>query len=121
MIHTCCAKSLLQSVQIEPESARDALLNHSLTTAAIASALNQNLELSFQGEEFTAGLLHDLGRLLLAALFPEEFCALDALQALETPESLSEEQALVGTDYCVVDRTILHRAIGTEPTMALPQ
>ena len=102
LIHACCAKSLMQSVKIEPASARDALLDHSLSTAAIASALNEKLQLGFHGEEFTAGLLHDLGRLLLAALFPDQFCDLDQIQAQETPNSLTEETQLVGTDHTSV-------------------
>ena len=34
LIHACCAKSLMQSVKIEPQSARDLLLRHRLATAS---------------------------------------------------------------------------------------
>lgn len=102
LIQACCAKSLMQTVQIDPVSARDQLLNHSIATAAIAAALNEKLRLGYSGEEFTAGLLHDLGRLLMGALFPEQFAELDRIQSQETSASLPEEESLVGTDHCAV-------------------
>src|SRR5204863_2149562 len=47
------------------------LWKHCFLTGCICRRLNQELHLDFQGEEFTAGLLHDLGRILLAVAVPE--------------------------------------------------
>ena len=39
--------------------------NHSLTTAALSKKLGATLELPMQGEDFIAGLLHDIGKIVL--------------------------------------------------------
>ncbi|HYV36412.1 MAG TPA: HDOD domain-containing protein, partial [Gemmataceae bacterium] len=51
------------------------LWNHSFLTACLCRRLNRELRFDFHGEEFTAGLLHDLGRILLAITMPGEFQA----------------------------------------------
>lgn len=101
LIQACCAKSLMQAVPVD-RVAGEAIIRHCLYTASFASAMNRSLSLRFQGEEFTAGLLHDLGRLLLGALFPESFPALHEVQRLGTVESLKLEEEIIGTDHAVV-------------------
>lgn len=101
LIQACCARSLMQSVSVD-RATGDAVIHHCLATAAFSSSINKTVGLGFQGEEFTAGLLHDLGRLLIGALFPEEFQALHRVQVLDTAESLLQEQEIIGTDHTVV-------------------
>lgn len=48
------------------------LWKHSVVTAILARLLKQYLQLHSDGEEFTAGLLHDIGKLVLAQYFPEK-------------------------------------------------
>lgn len=101
LIQACCAKSLMQSVAVD-RVAGDLILLHCLATAAFTTSLNKNLGLGFQGEEFTAGLLHDLGRLLLGSLFPDQFKALHRVQMQSNAESLSQEHEIIGTDHTVM-------------------
>jgi len=101
LIQTCCAKSLMQSVAID-QAVGEIVMQHCLATAAIASSMNKHLGLSFQGEEFTAGLLHDLGRMLLGALFPEELPKLHEIQMQSTADSLLQEQEMIGTDHALL-------------------
>ena len=98
LIQSCCAKSMMQSMPIGHE-VRDGLLKHSLTTASFATAMNRQLELGFRGEEFAAGLLHDVGRLLLGVMYPEQ---LEAILPDSSTESVATEQAILGTDHSVV-------------------
>ncbi|MCH8303680.1 MAG: HDOD domain-containing protein [Candidatus Marinimicrobia bacterium] len=46
---------------------------HSVSVAQIARAIAQKLSLPMEGEEFTAGLLHDIGKIAFDQYFSEEF------------------------------------------------
>jgi len=66
LILTSSAASLMKRLPLEQEWIRELLWRHSFTTAVACLDLNNRLRLGFQGEEFTAGLLQDFGRTLLA-------------------------------------------------------
>lgn len=46
---------------------------HSVSTGQIARSISTKLSIQMEGEEFTAGLLHDMGRIVFDQFFPEEF------------------------------------------------
>ncbi len=46
---------------------------HSVSVAQIARAISQKLSLPMEGEEFTAGLLHDIGKIAFEQYFNAEF------------------------------------------------
>lgn len=86
-----------------------ALQNHALTVARFARRIAEveSATQEVQSESFTAGLLHDLGKLLLAANLPEQF-----EQAVErskqTPCQLWEaERDLVGASHAEVSGFLL--------------
>ncbi len=54
---------------------------HSVATAVLADLLVQKLEVEYPEGAFAAGLLHDLGRLIIASGLPAEFERIQALQA----------------------------------------
>lgn len=80
----------------------EAILRHSLLTAHLASQLNRLAGVARRGEEFVAGLLHDVGRVLLAMTRPEEIEAGDPLDYTEGPDRPAHERAILGTDHCTV-------------------
>lgn len=88
LIMSSCVSTLTKKLSFEEEWIRDLLWRHSLYTAAIAHHINRRFHLGYQGEEFTAGLLHDLGRFLFASLFSDEFLKVDRLDfsERESPE-----------------------------------
>lgn len=94
LIMSSCVSTLTKKLSFEEEWIRDLLWRHSLYTAAIAHLLNERFECGFHGEEFTAGLLHDLGRFLFASLFPKEYLNVDPLtfEERENPEPNEVEQ-----------------------------
>ncbi|MGQ9917707.1 MAG: HDOD domain-containing protein [Bryobacteraceae bacterium] len=75
-----------------------AIWRHSLATAILAADLGLDLEGDMM-EFYTAGLLHDLGRLVLLASAPEAYAAL-LEQACGSAHSLELERELFGQPHC---------------------
>ncbi len=100
LILSASISSLMHRVAMSQEWVREALWRHSFTTALLATRINRTFRLGFQGEEFTAGLLHDFGRILLAMIVPDSFLKFDPLDFDESPEMLAREFDATGTDHC---------------------
>lgn len=100
LILTSSAASLMKSMPLEQEWVREVIWQHSFRTAKVCSYLNKSMRMGFEGEEFTAGLLHDFGRLLLAVAAPESFSKADSLSFDESGECLSKENEVLGIDHC---------------------
>ena len=75
-----------------------ALWGHALTTGAIARRLARELD-SDAELAFTAGLLHDLGKLVLAAWFRTEYREVLTQNALGNNLMLETERAVLGLDH----------------------
>jgi len=71
----------------------------SLATAAAAGSLAKSLKRD-QGMAFTAGLLHNLGALLLGHFAPDVWRSLASELTLEGENRLSLEKAAFGFDHC---------------------
>jgi putative nucleotidyltransferase with HDIG domain len=80
----------------------ESLLRHALFTATIATKLNAVGDLGFKGEEFTAGLLHDIGRVIMCVRAPNAFAAVDALDFKEDPTVLARECEALQFDHCEI-------------------
>lgn len=100
LIMAASISSLMSRISLEQEWIRGVLCRHAFNTALLAVHLNRTFHFGFQGEEFTAGLMHDFGRTLMAVLVPETFQELDPLTFVEFAELLEHEEALVGTNHC---------------------
>lgn len=71
---------------------------HSIATALSARALAQHMELA-EGGAFVAGLLHDIGSLMLACSFPEHTAAVARYQAAHGCFFHEAETAVLGMDH----------------------
>lgn len=100
LIMTASIASLMNRLPLEQEWIREVHTRHSFNTALLAVHLNRMLQFGFQGEEFTAGLMHDFGRILIAIVAPDRFQEIDPMGFEESPETLERERALIGTDHC---------------------
>jgi HD-like signal output (HDOD) protein len=100
LILSTCTAGLMRSLPFEQAEVREALWRHGYLTAVICRHLNETLRLGFTGEEFTAGLLHDLGRSLLAATVPSRFAAVDCDTDAHGAAILDQERESLGTDHC---------------------
>jgi HD-like signal output (HDOD) protein len=93
-------QSLMKKLTLSEEWIREILWRHSFVTARLAVALNKSLELGFDGEEFTAGLIHDIGRLVIASVVPQEFSQADSLEFNESEATLYHEREILEIDHC---------------------
>ncbi len=65
--------STFAHLKTNPYFDRDKFWMHSVGTAQIARSLAKKLGLNFQGEEFVAALIHDIGKMILDQYLPEKF------------------------------------------------
>ncbi|MBP3954483.1 HDOD domain-containing protein [Gemmata sp. G18] len=84
------------------EPQRQALWHHGFVTASICAQLNRTHRLGFHGEEYSAGLLHDLGRVLIALADPECLALADVMDFREEGDVLARERAAIGADHCAL-------------------
>ncbi|MCC2956658.1 HDOD domain-containing protein [Massilia sp. IC2-477] len=71
---------------------------HSIASAACARALARRVRFNAD-YAFTAGLLHDIGRLVLVARFPERYQAVLSLRDKSDGELIDAERTLLGVDH----------------------
>lgn len=109
MILASSITSMMQKMDWQEIRVRDLLCKHSFLTGVICSRLNSLFQLGLQGEEFTAGLIHDIGRTLLAVSIPTEFAAFDNLDFVEAENHLGRETKFIGTDHAEVGAWFLRR------------
>ena len=75
-----------------------AFWRHSIATAACAKVLARQMRLN-QDYAFTAGLLHDIGRLVLVTCFPQHFQRVLEYRAAHDCYMLDAERAVLGIDH----------------------
>ena len=97
------------SGQDNPAFSMQEFWQHSIKTAIIARYL---AKLMHQIEEpeamFTAGLLHDIGKLLLIRKFPERMLAAEEYMIQKRVDILSAELAQVGLTHTAVSEALMH-------------
>lgn len=74
---------------------------HSIGTAVCANAIASELG-EHQGAAYTAGLLHDIGRLVLATQFVAEYEQGASYRSVHDCTSMAAEQTAMGVDHTVV-------------------
>lgn len=109
MILVSSYSGLINELPIKEASARKNFLTHSFFTGCICTELNKLFDLGIRGEEFTAGLIHDIGRLLLLAAAPDEFLAIDKMEFTEEGSLLDQEKEIFGTTHADVGGWFLRR------------
>jgi HD-like signal output (HDOD) protein len=109
MILASSIASMMKQMEWHEEKVRDVLCKHSFLTAVINSRLNSLLGLGLQGEEFTAGLVHDIGRTMLAIAIPENFVDFDGLNFDESHDVNLHEFEAIGTTHSEVGAWFLQR------------
>lgn len=92
--------SLMNRIGKEERAVRETLQQHSFMTATLSTHLNRMFDLGFAGEEFTAGLIHDIGRILLVFSAPRQTLQVDATTFDESEATLNREEDLFGINHC---------------------
>ncbi len=98
LLLTSSISGLVQEIGVQQQSIREQLWRHGFTTAVIALHLNCLFRLFRQGDVFTAGLLHDLGRTLLTVVSSSSQSHPFTIQ--EGESILSQERDSHMTDHC---------------------
>jgi len=80
---------------IDPQRLRQ----HSLAVALAAQAFSQRTGAGVDAEAFMAGLLHDVGIVMLAWLRPQEVAVISRLPAFHPATALQDEFNLIGADH----------------------
>jgi HD-like signal output (HDOD) protein len=93
-------RGVFRSAGAATREASERLCQHCFLTACLCRAFNRSLDLGYTGQEFSAGLCHDVGRLLLATIDPQAFASADPLDFQEDGDVLESERSVLGTDHC---------------------
>jgi putative two-component system response regulator len=80
------------------------LWEHSLRCASVAEQLAERSKIMAPADAYTLGLLHDIGKFLLRALFPE---VMENILWLADSMRTDREVAMFGVDHCQVGQWIL--------------
>ncbi len=97
------------SAQDNPAFSMQEFWQHSIKTAIIARQLAQELPTIEEPEAmFTAGLLHDIGRLFLINRVPEQLLAAEEYMIRKRVDILSAEIAEVGLTHTAVGESLMH-------------
>ena len=75
---------------------------HSAGCGEIARVIATRLHLRLHGVEFTAGLLHDVGKIILEQYLHDEFMAAVSLASNEGLTSIEAERRTIGVDHCEI-------------------
>lgn len=102
LILAVAMRNLFQNADPVSKGRCAVLWQHCLLTACLCRRLNQELKYDYHGEEFAAGLLHDLGRILLAVSAPDQFPAADPMDFMEEDGILDREREILDTNHCQV-------------------
>ena len=95
----------LMSLPTALSSVLPALLSHSARCASLARVLAAPAELS-ENEAFTAGMLHDVGKIVIAHAFPD--IDVVARRAVIVKGDVDAERALCGYDHCQLGHALLN-------------
>lgn len=78
------------------------LWQHSLGVALISRQLAKELKLGDPEETMVAGLLHDIGKVILGHLAPEDYAAAVQVAEVKHIHILQAEREILGLDHCEV-------------------
>ena len=96
------------SVQENPAFSMQVFWQHSIKTAIIARQLATHVSVIQEPESmFTAGLLHDIGKLLLINKFPERMLAAEEYAIQKRVDVLSAELSQVGVTHTAVGEALM--------------
>lgn len=94
--------SALTSRRAVEVSIREQFWDHSVATGLMARHVDKKLQMRSLGREFVAGLLHDVGKIILDQYFHEEFMAAYNLSREQDRPMYETEMATCGTNHMEV-------------------
>jgi putative nucleotidyltransferase with HDIG domain len=102
LLITFYMKQQLRALSQSQQSSLAVLWTHSVNTASIAALIAREYELPTSGKEYTAGLLHDMGKIVMLQFLPAEYeKSIQARQGTDKDDTESET-AIVGIPHTEV-------------------
>ena len=80
---------------------------HSVAVGVLSDLMAQRVRVMFEEGAFAAGLLHDLGRLLIATSLPDEFATIMRLYQENSGTLCACERSVIGIDHAEVSALAL--------------
>jgi putative nucleotidyltransferase with HDIG domain len=102
-------KQRLHQLSVKQEQYLELLWNHSVSTAVVASLVAKEFRIPTQGKEFTAGLLHDLGKIVIAQYFSTELIAAERKVNATGQPDIQAETELVGIAHTDIGGLLAER------------
>ncbi|MFC2170535.1 HDOD domain-containing protein [Calditrichota bacterium] len=87
----------------------DRFWSHSLAVAVSSKIISKRWHIGLAGESFVVGLLHDLGRLILASYWNEQYKSIIANSMSGTKQHFEVEREELGTDHAEVASWLFER------------
>ena len=109
MVATVSVFSSLASGGSQMTHRREQFWMHSVSCAVLANLLDKVLNLNNEGAAYTAGLLHDIGKVVLDQVFPREYAACLQLAESRGCSAWEVEEELLGADHCEVGAWLAER------------
>lgn len=106
LVLTCQMKSRLLALDDAQRALLDRLWKHSLAVAVLARLIAQQGRLATDGKEYTAGLLHDMGKLVLVQYFPELYRSVETLVGTGEMDDVAAERRLILIDHMEIGRQL---------------
>ncbi|QDT54183.1 HDOD domain protein [Caulifigura coniformis] len=101
-IITASLMALSNTVPASLHTRQATLASHGFLTAVMATKINHLLKLGFDGEEFTAGLMHDFGRTLMMIADPVNTPHIDPLDFNEPVGIEGRERLHLGASHAEI-------------------
>ena len=108
MLGSVVVSSATQSLCLKGNKTSEQLWNHSLAVALAMRILSKRAGLRDSELAFLAGLMHDVGQMILLNGDPVEYAKLVTEESPEQTPILDREQAAYGLDHCVMGFTLLN-------------
>jgi HD-like signal output (HDOD) protein len=107
--------NLFANNRMPPSWSRTRFNLHSAATAILVEAITAQLPVADNGGAFVAGMLHDLGRLLIAVGLPDEYELTAALASTQGRTLVDVERQILGTDHAELSGLALEKWCLAEP------
>jgi HD-like signal output (HDOD) protein len=95
-------RSLFRRMELDAKCQCESLWHHGALTAYLCRQFSRTYRIGLDGQEYSAGLLHDLGRTLLVLAGPGCFARAGGLDYLEEPGLLERERTAIGIDHAAL-------------------
>ncbi len=82
---------------------------HSVATATLVELLAEEVPFEYGGDAFLAGLLHDVGKLLIAVSLPRQYDEILALLAVTGGNLIEAERDVIGIDHAELSALAISR------------